>query len=309
MRRRDDAQRESFPKSVAPYQAIPGVTPAPPDKYRQAAIEDRQRFIDRRCRECPAGRLHGTSGQGRWLELDRRIDGGSVVADRGGQARRLHPGAYRYTKAAQNLRQKMHKARSSGCRYRGSGRAGNWCWRIWRDTSGDYSIRIACAARGGSRSSSYGRNVLKAGTMAEPQGRARATRSTSVSKALRWAACWRGCWRARCRLLPVSSRSSWQDGDAAPAIQIATATASRDSGESMPDVVQRMRTHRPLDMTDYTLADALGKEEARKLAAQAKVPGEARDQITDFLTAAISTCRCGQAPKSARLSDPTAAAR
>jgi hypothetical protein len=57
----------------------------------------------------------------------------------------------------------------------------------------------------------------------------------------------------------------------------------RDSGENLTDVVQRMANARAAGQPDYMLADALGKEGTRKLAAQAKTPGEARDTISDYL--------------------------
>lgn len=62
------------------------------------------------------------------------------------------------------------------------------------------------------------------------------------------------------------------------------AKVARDAGVSMDDLANRMAAARAAGQSDFTVTDALGKEAQRKLAAVAKVPGPARERITDILT-------------------------
>ena len=62
------------------------------------------------------------------------------------------------------------------------------------------------------------------------------------------------------------------------------AKVARDAGVPMEELANRMAAARAAGQTEYTIADALGKEGQRKLAAAAKVPGPAREQITEALT-------------------------
>ena len=62
------------------------------------------------------------------------------------------------------------------------------------------------------------------------------------------------------------------------------AKVARDAGVSMEELANRMAAARAAGQTEYTIADALGKEAQRKLAAIAKTPGPAREQITEALT-------------------------
>lgn len=57
----------------------------------------------------------------------------------------------------------------------------------------------------------------------------------------------------------------------------------RASGRSMDDVVQQVRNAHAAGQTEYTIADALGVEGQRKLAAMAKSPGAQRDTITELI--------------------------
>jgi hypothetical protein len=63
------------------------------------------------------------------------------------------------------------------------------------------------------------------------------------------------------------------------------AKVARDAGVSMDELANRLAAARAAGQSDYTVADALGKEAQRKLAGVAKVPGPARERITDVLTA------------------------
>lgn len=63
------------------------------------------------------------------------------------------------------------------------------------------------------------------------------------------------------------------------------AKVANDAGVSMEELGNRMAAARAAGQTDFTIADALGKEGQRKLAAVAKVAGPARDNITEILTA------------------------
>jgi len=59
---------------------------------------------------------------------------------------------------------------------------------------------------------------------------------------------------------------------------------ARDAGVTMAELENRMAAARAAGQTDYTIADALGYEGQRKLAAMAKVPGPARQQAQEFLS-------------------------
>ena len=63
------------------------------------------------------------------------------------------------------------------------------------------------------------------------------------------------------------------------------AKVARDAGVPMDELGNRLAAARAAGQPDYTIADALGKEAQRKLAAIAKVPGPARDAITEALVA------------------------
>jgi hypothetical protein len=63
------------------------------------------------------------------------------------------------------------------------------------------------------------------------------------------------------------------------------AKVARDAGVSMEELGNRLAAARAAGQTDFTIADALGKEGQRKLAAIAKTPGAARESITEALTA------------------------
>jgi len=60
--------------------------------------------------------------------------------------------------------------------------------------------------------------------------------------------------------------------------------AVRDSGLSVEEITKRVSDAHAAGQTEYTLADAIGKEGQRKLGILAKIPGEARDRITEFMT-------------------------
>ena len=57
----------------------------------------------------------------------------------------------------------------------------------------------------------------------------------------------------------------------------------RASGRSMDDIAQDVRNAHAAGQTDYTIADAIGKEGQRKLAAMAKAPGEQRQRIAELM--------------------------
>jgi hypothetical protein len=59
---------------------------------------------------------------------------------------------------------------------------------------------------------------------------------------------------------------------------------ARDSGQTMDQVLQKIANAHAAGQTEYTLADALGKEGQRGLAAVAKQPGPARERVTEALT-------------------------
>ena len=63
------------------------------------------------------------------------------------------------------------------------------------------------------------------------------------------------------------------------------AKVARDAGVTMDELGNRVAAARAAGQTDYTIADALGKEGQRKLTALAKTPGGPRETITEILTA------------------------
>jgi hypothetical protein len=60
--------------------------------------------------------------------------------------------------------------------------------------------------------------------------------------------------------------------------------AVRDSGLTTEEITQRIANAHAAGQTDYTVADAIGHAGHRKVAGIAKLPGEAREEITDFLS-------------------------
>jgi len=59
--------------------------------------------------------------------------------------------------------------------------------------------------------------------------------------------------------------------------------AVRDSGLTTAEISKRIADAHAAGQTDYTIADAIGHAGHRKVAGIAKLPGEAREEITDFL--------------------------
>jgi hypothetical protein len=291
---RDAAPWESFPKSVAPYQAIPGVTPAPPDKYRQAAIEDRQRFIDAGAENVLPEGYTARLGKGVGLNWTDELMAGALSPIEAIKRGVSIPEAYRYTKAAQDLSAEKAAENTAGPLGAGAEVLGG--------------LATGAGAFGGTRAATipftsralpeaiaapynYGRNVLKAGTIGAAAGAGEGNTFDERFKGAEMGGLLGAGIGAALPIvtsvvgptLRILQTPRLRDPENIATEQLAK--VYRDSGESMPDVVQRMANAQAAGQTDYTLADALGKEGARKLAAQAKVPGEARDQITDFLTA------------------------
>jgi hypothetical protein len=63
------------------------------------------------------------------------------------------------------------------------------------------------------------------------------------------------------------------------------AKVARDAGVTMDELANRMAAARAAGQPEYAVVDALGYEAQRKLAAMNKVPGPARDSITETLVA------------------------
>lgn len=290
----DVAPWESFPKSVAAYQAIPGVTPAPPDKYRQAAIEDRQRFINAGAENVLPEGYTARLGKGVGLNWTDELMAGALSPIEAIKRGVSIPEAYRYTKAAQDLSAEKAAENTAGPLGMGAEVLGG--------------LATGAGAFGGTRAATipftsralpeavvapynYGRNVLKAGTIGAAAGSGEGNTFDERFKGAQMGGLiGAGVGAALPAVTSVAGLTGrilqtprLRDPQNIAIEQVAK--VYRDSGESMPDVVQRVANAQAAGQTDYTIADALGKEGARKLAAQAKVPGEARDQITDFLTA------------------------
>ena len=271
----------AFPAGqVAPFQAIPGVTPEPADKYRQAAIEDRERFVKAGAENVlPEGY---TARLGRGVGLgwtDELFAAGATPIEM--IRRGVNPAkAYRYAKATQDLATEKTMEKTQGPLGMGAEIVGG--------------LATGAGAFGGARAASpawnYGRNVLKGGAIGTAAG---AGEGNTFDE--RFAGAKMGgviglgggailppvASAVGAALRPFKAIPHLRDPEVIAAQQVAK--VAKDSGVPIEQAIEKVTNARAAGQTEYTLADALGKEGERKLAAMAKVPGPAREQIAEIL--------------------------
>jgi len=277
---------------VGSTQPAPGGERAavPADKYRQAAIADRDRLVAAGA-NLPEGyteRAARGAGMG-WA--DELVAGATVPLEmikRG----TLNPAeAYRYNKAALDLRNEKTDENTAGAGGVAAdligglaGGAGAFGRQATAKTIPYLNKTISAPV------ANYGKTVGIGAGLGGIIGAGEAQDIASIpGGALTGAAIGGGVGAA----LPVVAKGV---GATARALQvprlrdpekIATeqvAKSVRDSGQSMDEIVQRVRDAHAAGQTDYTIADAIGHAGERKLTGLAKVPGPAREQITELLT-------------------------
>ena len=283
---------KGFPDApVAPHQVIPGVTPGP-DKYRQAALENRERFVKAGAENILPEGYTSRLGKGVGLNwTDELMAAGATPIE---MARRgVGPAeAYKYAKAEQDLAAEKTAEKTKGplgmaTEVLGGLATGAGAFGGARAATIPFTSRALPEAIVGPYN--YGRNILKGGAIGAAAG---SGEGDTFDERFRGGQIGGVLGAGISGALPAVTSAAGMTGRIlqTPRLRdpekIATeqvAKVYRDSGENLSDIVQRMANARASGQTDYTLADALGKEGARKLTAQAKVPGEARDRITDFL--------------------------
>jgi hypothetical protein len=292
----DASPWESFQKPVAPFQAIPGVTPAPaapPDKYRQAALENRERFIKAGAENVlPEGY---TARLGRGVGLgwtDELLAAGATPIE---MARRgVGPAeAYRYAKAEQDLAAEKTAEKTAG--------------PLGTATEIMGGLTTGAGAFGGARAAAigipftqraipagvvnYGQNVLKGGALGTIAGagegntfdeRFQGAKMGGVIGLGAGAVLPPIASTIGAALRPFKAIPHLRDPEVIAAQDVAK--VARDSGVPIEEAVKRVTDARAAGQTEYTLADAFGNAGQRKLTGMAKVPGPAREQIVEALT-------------------------
>lgn len=267
------------------------VPAAPPlDKYQQAAIVEYDRN--------PAiqGRTKGISGYTERIRMgipwSDEILAGNPLSIGAGMIERgtFNPAeAYRYNKARENLiGEKARENTPGGAIAEVAGGLATGAGVLGSGT------RLGAATIGGvtvpAKAVNYGVNVGKAGAFGAFAGAGEGdTLEDRAKHALIGGALGTGLGATLPAVAPafgVASRfmqmPRLRDPEKIATEQIAK--VARDAGVTMDELGQRLAAARAAGQPDFTVVDALGKEAQRKLAAMAKVPGPARERITDILT-------------------------
>lgn len=296
----------SYWESQTPFQAIPGVTPAPaapPDKYRQAALENRERFIKAGAENVlPEGY---TARLGRGVGLgwtDELLAAGSVPFEM--IRRGVNPAeAYRYTKAEQDLAAEKTAEKTAG----GLGTATEVLGGLATGAgafggaraSASTAIPLTRFLPGGARTLpeaavtpyNYGRNILKSGALGTLAGagegntfdeRFQGAKMGGIIGAGAGAVLPPVASAVGAALRPFKAIPHLRDPEVIAAQQVAK--VARDSDVPIEEAIKRVTDARAAGQTEYTLADAFGNAGQRKLTGMAKVPGPAREQIVEALT-------------------------
>jgi hypothetical protein len=273
--------------TVDPVDAIPGTRG--PDKYRQAAIDERDKFI-------AAGASPPLEGYGAKAAYGAGMGwGDELMAGALTPLEMIKRGiadpreAYKYTKAAQDLSTENQPqgflggaASLSGGLATGAGVFGGPRAATIPFTSRALPEAVAPAYN-------YGRNVLKGSALGAAVGAGEGNNfDERLSGAKMGGVLGGGVAAALPIVAPVAGFGAriMQAPRLRPAENMAVdqvSKAAADSGQTLDQILQKMRDAHAAGQTDYTLADAIGKEGERKLAAQGKIPGPARERITEVL--------------------------
>jgi hypothetical protein len=262
----------------------------PVDKYRQAAIEDRNKLVAAGA-NLPEGytdRAARGAGLG-WA--DELVAGATVPLEMIKRGTWSPAEAYRYNKAALDLRNQKTDENTAG--------AGG----VAADLAGGLAGGAGAFGRQATAKTipylnktisapvvNYGKTVATGAGLGGIYGAGEAPDIASIPGGAAVGAAIGGGVGAA---LPAVAATL---GAGARALQvprlrdpekIATeqvAKTVRDSGQPIEEIVQRVRDAHAAGQTDYTIADAIGHAGERKLTGLAKVPGPAREQITELLT-------------------------
>ena len=265
--------------TVDPVDVIPGTRG--PDKYRQAAIDERDKFI-------AAGASPPLEGYGAKAAYGAGMGwGDELMAGALTPLEMIKRGiadpreAYKYTKAAQDLSTENQPqgflggaASLSGGLATGAGVFGGPRAATIPFTSRALPEAVAPAYN-------YGRNVLKGSALGAAVGAGEGNNfDERLSGAKMGGVLGGGVAAALPLVAPVAGFGAriMQAPRLRPAENMAVdqvSKAAADSGQTLDQILQKMRDAHAAGQTDYTLADAIGKEGERKLAAQAKMPGYA----------------------------------
>jgi hypothetical protein len=256
------------------------------DKYRKAAEADL-------ARPQPWGTQGYSQRVGMGIPWSDEITAAALTPFEMARRGTLDPReGYAYAKARENLAGERTRANTPGALGAGAEVAGALATGAGVLGSG---TRLGAATIGGvtipAKAVNYGVNVGKAGGLGVVTG---AGEGDTFEERLKGAAIGGGVGTALGATLPAVAPVF---GGAARMFQVPrlrdpnkimteqVAKVARDAGVTMEELGNRMAAARAAGQTDFTIADALGKEGQRKLAAMAKTPGPARESITETLTA------------------------
>jgi hypothetical protein len=259
------------------------------DKYRQAAIADRDKLVAAGA-NLPEGytdRAARGAGLG-WA--DELVAGATVPLEMIKRGTWSPAEAYRYNKAALDLRNEKTDENTAGA----GGVAADLVGGL---ATGGGAIGRQAVARTipylnktiSAPVMNYGKGVATGATLGGIYGAGEAPDIASIPGGAATGAAIGGTVGAA---LPAVAATL---GAGARALQvprlrdpekIATeqvAKTVRDSGQPIEEIVQRVRDAHAAGQTDYTIADAIGHAGERKLTGVAKVPGPGREMITEVL--------------------------
>lgn len=270
--------------------------PVPTDKYRVAAEEEYNRLSN----SSPIGRNPTQTGYAAraakpfgmgWRD---DIAAGAMVPFEMIKRGTLDPQeAYRYTRARETLNEEKLAENTKGvlggvAEGLGiAGSVGNFAGSGVR--AGAQAIPFTKAATIPASVVNTGANMLRGGAYGAIQG---AGDAPSADQMGRQALAGGVLGSALGGILPIGINSALAAGKASSQLPrlrdpglVATeevAAAARAAGVSPETIIQRLQTAQASGQP-YTVADAIGHEGQRKLTAMAKVPGEQRQSIIDFL--------------------------
>ena len=250
--------------------------PPPPDKYRQAAIEYRDRAIKAGIPQDEGYTARLT--QGATLGWgDEAVAGLMAVPEALSRGVSL-PEAYNYTKARQDLA--LEKARENtgalgtaaeigGGLVTGSGATtAQVPSRAWNYIKGIATGAGLGATAGAGQGTNLDERIAGA-EMGGVLGGATGAALPIVTGVAKYA--------ARPFVQPLRNPENIAMGE--------VAKTARDSGRTFPEMAQDISDANAAGQADYTLADAMGHEGQRKLTGQVKQPGPARQYADEMLRA------------------------
>lgn len=277
------------PGTEATGAAAPAEPAAPLDKYQEAAIADRARALKAGA-PLPEGYTDRLARGAMFGWGDDALAAATVPFEMIKRKTWDPQEAYRYTRAAQDLRNKKIDENTAGF--------------LGGATEVLGGLTTAGGAFGGQATAktlpiinktipapvvNYGKTVA---TSAGLGGIAGAGEAETAEDMLGGAAFGAGVGGTLGAAAPVVGKAL---GTTARVLQaprlrdpekIATeqiAKTIRDSGQTLKEVLQKVKDAHAAGQTEYTIADAIGHAGERKLAGVAKVPGPAREQITEAL--------------------------